>query len=77
MGYSNTRDMTEAAFTFTSAAAIDDPDNHIVTIAGDRDWASHQVTAPVAEDSNTILFGIFLAGRGRIELRNAELTRGT
>jgi hypothetical protein len=67
----------DARRPLTERAAIDDPDNHIVTIAGDRDWASHQVTAPVAEDSNTILFGIFLAGRGRIELRNAELTRGT
>ena len=59
----------------TERAAVDDPDNNIVTIPGDRDWASHQVTARVPADSNTLLFGVFLAGRGRIEMRNAELAR--
>jgi hypothetical protein len=57
----------------TERAAVSDPDNHIVTISGDRDWTSHQVTARVPEDSNTVVFGVFLAGPGRIELRNAEL----
>ena len=60
----------------TERAALDDPGNTIVTIAGDRDWTSHEVTARVPDDANTVMFGMFLAGRGRIELRRAELTRG-
>ena len=43
MGYSNTRDMTEAAFTFTSAAAIDDPDITVPETALFGGWYS---TAP-------------------------------
>jgi RNA polymerase sigma-70 factor (ECF subfamily) len=60
----------------TERAAVSDPDNHIVTLSGDHDhgWASHQVTARVPDDANTVLFGVFLAGPGRIELRHAELT---
>ena len=49
---------------------------NIVTIVGHRDWTSHEVTARVPDDANIVMFGIFLAGRGRIELRHAELTRG-
>jgi hypothetical protein len=50
-----------------------DPDNNIVTIPASPDWTSHQVTARVPEDSDAIVLGIFLAGPGRIELRNAAL----
>ena len=57
----------------TERAAINDPDNHIVTIPGERDWVSHEVTARVPDDANTVAFGVFLAGPGRIELRDAEL----
>jgi RNA polymerase sigma-70 factor, ECF subfamily len=56
--------------------AYGDPDNNIVTVAGNRDWTSHEVTARVPDDANIVMFGMFLAGRGRIELRHAELTRG-
>jgi hypothetical protein len=59
----------------TEHAAVNDPANTIVAIPGDREWTSHQVTTRVADDSDVIVFGIFLAGRGRIELRNAELSR--
>jgi hypothetical protein len=31
------------------------------------------VTARVPDDANTLVFGIFLSGRGRIEMRNTEL----
>lgn len=57
----------------TERAAVDDPDNTIVTVPGDRGWASAQVTVPIPDDASTVVFGIFLAGRGRIELRNAQL----
>jgi hypothetical protein len=31
----------------------------------------------IPDDANTIVFGIFLAGRGRIELRDPELAGST
>ncbi|MGH3253796.1 MAG: hypothetical protein ACRDOU_00080 [Streptosporangiaceae bacterium] len=52
-----------------------DPDNHIVTVAGQPDWTGHEVTASVPGDTYTVMFGVFLAGPGRIELRDPELTR--
>jgi len=59
----------------TERAAVNDPDNHIVTIAGDRDWTSRWVTVLIPEDCETVIFGVFLAGHGRIEMRDAELAR--
>jgi hypothetical protein len=38
-------------------------------------WAAHQVAARVPADGDAVVFGIFLAGHGRIELRNPELRR--
>jgi RNA polymerase sigma-70 factor (ECF subfamily) len=59
----------------TEHAAANDPGNTIVTIAGDRDWFSHRVAVRVPDKADTVVFGVFLAGRGRIEVRDAELTR--
>ncbi len=59
----------------TEHAVLADPDTHIVTIAGQPDWTGHEVTARVPDDTYTVMFGIFLAGPGRIELRDPELTR--
>ena len=59
----------------TERAAVNDPDNNLVMISSDREWTSHQVTARVLDDSNSVIFGVFLAGPGRIEMRNAELGR--
>ena len=56
----------------TAAQALADPASHIVTVEGD--WSPHEVTATVPADTNTVAFGVFLAGPGRIELRAAELT---
>ncbi len=44
------------------------------TAPGSSDWTWHEVTAPVPGEATAIRFGISLAGRGRIELRGAELT---
>jgi hypothetical protein len=44
---------------------------HLVVLAGDT---GHR-TAPVPAGTNTVAFGIFLVGPGRIELRDAQLTR--
>jgi hypothetical protein len=44
-------------------------------MADNRDWASREVAARIPDDADTILFGVFLVGPGRIELRDTELTR--
>ena len=44
------------------------------TAPGSSDWTWHEVTVPVPGEATAIRFGISLAGRGRIELRGAELT---
>ena len=45
-----------------------------LTAPGSSDWTWHEVTVPVPGEAAVIRFGISLAGRGRIELRNAELS---
>ena len=45
-----------------------------LTGPGSSDWTWHEVTMPVPGDAGVIRFGISLAGRGRIELRDAELS---
>jgi hypothetical protein len=44
---------------------------------GSREWSRQEITVPVPEDSDLIRFGIVLAGRGRVWLRNPELRRET
>jgi hypothetical protein len=46
-----------------------------LTAPGSSDWTWHEVTMPVPAKATGIRFGISLAGRGRIELRGAELTQ--
>jgi hypothetical protein len=58
---------------FTAQAALADPSNHIVTIANRGDWSEQEVTALIPRDADTIAFGVFLAGPGRIDLRDPEL----
>ena len=58
---------------FTAQAALADPRNHIVTIDNDADWSTHEVTAPIPDDADAVAFGVFLAGPGRIDLRDPEL----
>jgi hypothetical protein len=41
---------------------------------GSSDWTWHEITVPVPGEATAIRFGLSLAGRGRIELRSAELT---
>lgn len=61
----------------TEQAALADPSNHIVPATGSGDWEWLGATEPVPADCTTIMFGVFLAGPGRIELRDPELTRST
>ena len=58
---------------FTAEAALADPSNHIVTFASYADWSTHEITAPVPLDTDTIAFGAFLACLGQIDLRDPEL----
>ena len=60
---------------FTAEAALADPASHVVNIEGHADWTTHEATAPIPDDTNTVAFGVFLAGPGRIELRDPELSR--
>jgi len=60
---------------FTAETALADLANHVVTIEGHANWATNEVTAPIPDDTNTVAFGVFLAGPGRIELRDPELSR--
>ena len=50
-----------------------DPANHFAFVTGTGDWARHEVTAQIPPDANYIFFGVFLNGRGQIELRNPQL----
>ena len=60
------------------AAAVTEPSRATSTKAlswvSRDDWTTREVTAPVPDDANTVAFGIFLVGPGRIELRDPELT---
>ena len=58
---------------FTAAAALADRRNHLVTVESQAGWVAGKVTAPVPDETGTIAFGVFLAGPGRIELRDVEL----
>ncbi|MBV9449311.1 MAG: sigma-70 family RNA polymerase sigma factor [Streptosporangiaceae bacterium] len=50
-----------------------DPENHFAHVTGTRDWTRYEVTAEVPADAVSITFGVFLNGRGKIELRNPQL----
>jgi hypothetical protein len=50
-----------------------DPENHFAPVTGTRDWTRHEFTAQVPADAISIIFGVFLNGRGQIELRNPQL----
>jgi hypothetical protein len=59
----------------TERAVLADPNNTIVPVAANRVWTSHEVTARIPDDADLVVFGIFLTGPGRIELRHPNLTR--
>jgi len=53
--------------------AEQDPANHFAFATGTSDWTRHEATAQIPPDANYIFFGVFLNGRGQIELRNPQL----
>jgi RNA polymerase sigma-70 factor (ECF subfamily) len=52
-----------------------DPENHFAPVTGTRDLTRHEVTAQVPADAISIIFGVFLNGRGQVELGNPQLDR--
>jgi RNA polymerase sigma-70 factor (ECF subfamily) len=58
----------------TAARALADPANHVVTVEAHDGWAAREITTDVPAGANTVAFGVFLAGPGRIELRDPQLT---
>jgi hypothetical protein len=70
-----------AGLHLAAGSAVEAPGAHLrdrggssVTGPGSSDWTWHEVTMPTPDDVGVIRFGISLTGRGRVELRNAELT---
>jgi hypothetical protein len=55
-------------------AMLRDHGGSSLTAPGSSDWTWHEVTMPVPGEAAAIRFGISLTGRGRIELRGAELS---
>src|SRR5580692_11525482 len=55
----------------------DDPENHFAFVTGTGDWARHEITAQVPPDASLVVFGVFLNGRGQIELRSPQLDPAT
>jgi len=69
-----------AGLHLAAGAAYEPPGAHLrdrgassLTGPGSSDWTWHEVTMPVG-DAGVIRFGISLTGRGRVELRNPELS---
>ena len=71
----------QAGLHLAAGRAVDPPGAHLrdrggssLTGPGSSDWTWHEVTMHVPQEAGVIRFGISLAGRGRVELRNAELS---
>jgi hypothetical protein len=50
---------------------VTDPDGNWIALVSKWEWL--EATERISDDCTTIVFGVFLAGPGRVELRNAEL----
>ena len=55
---------------------VPSPERLAVPLAGSHGWTRQEVTAEVPRRAGMVQFGVFLYGRGRVELRSAELTLG-
>jgi RNA polymerase sigma-70 factor, ECF subfamily len=61
----------------TAAAALADPSNHATIVPAGSAWSEHEASAEIPVDANAIVFGIFLAGHGRIELKDPRFLDAT
>ena len=57
----------------TPAAALADPGNHVIIIPAGSARSDHEITVEIPADASSIVFGIFLAGHGRVELKDPRL----
>jgi hypothetical protein len=79
-GQLRTTDITGLAGLHLAAGQPHEPtgarlhDRSSLTGPGSSDWTWHEVAMPVPADAAVIRFGFSLTGRGRVELRNAELS---
>ena len=71
----------QAGLHLAAGRPADPPGEHLrdrggssLTAPGSSEWTWHEVTMRVPGDAGVIRFGISLPGRGRIELRDAELS---
>jgi hypothetical protein len=71
----------QAGLHLAAGRPVDPPGEHLrerggsgLTGPGSSDWTWHDVTVSVLHEAGVIRFGIWLTGRGRIELRNPELS---
>jgi hypothetical protein len=71
----------QAGLNLAAGRPVDPPGEHLRdrggsswTGPGSSDWAWHEVMMPIPGDAGVIRFGFSLAGRGRIELRDADLS---
>ena len=70
----------QAGLYLAAGRPVDPPGTHLrdrgssLTAPGSSDWTWHEVTTAIPGDAGVIRFGISLTGRGRIELRNPELS---
>jgi RNA polymerase sigma-70 factor (ECF subfamily) len=61
----------------TEQTVLADPDNTFAQVPAGSEWARREVAAEIPGGCDIFLFGISLAGPGRIEVRNPELVRRT
>ncbi len=71
------RGPVDARSPVTAAAALADPSNHVRIVPARSAWSEHEITAEIPADANTIVFGTFLAGAGRIELKDPGFLSAT
>jgi RNA polymerase sigma-70 factor, ECF subfamily len=60
----------DARSPVTPAAALADPSNHVGIVPAGFAWSEHEITAQIPADASSIVFGVFLAGHGRVELKD-------
>jgi RNA polymerase sigma-70 factor (ECF subfamily) len=61
----------------TPAAALADPSNHVGVVLTGSAWSEREITVGIPADASSIVFGIFLAGHGRIDLKDPGFLSAT
>jgi RNA polymerase sigma-70 factor (ECF subfamily) len=64
------RKTLDARSPVAPAVAQADPSNHVGTAPAASTWSEHEITARIPADASSIVFGIFLTGYGRVELKD-------